>query len=128
MELLKMDESFARRYVNDGFSGGEKKRAEVLQLGILRPQMAVLDETDSGLDIDALRIVAEGVGSLMGPEMGVLIITHYQRILNYIKPDTVHVLFAGRVVKSGGRELAEELEAKGYEWIAKEHGVLEGVS
>lgn len=120
MDLLKMDESFARRYVNDGFSGGEKKRAEVLQLGVLRPQMAVMDETDSGLDIDALRTVAEGVDALMGPDMGVLMITHYQRILNYIKPDFVHVLFAGRIVKSGGRELAEELEAKGYEWIAGE--------
>jgi Fe-S cluster assembly ATP-binding protein len=128
MDLLKMDESFARRYVNDGFSGGEKKRAEVLQLGILRPEMAVLDETDSGLDIDALRTVAEGVSALMGPSMGVLLITHYQRILNYIKPDFVHVLFAGRVVKSGGPELAQELEAKGYEWITKEYGVLEGVS
>jgi len=128
MELLKVDESFARRYVNDGFSGGEKKRAEVLQLGILRPEMAVLDETDSGLDIDALRTVAEGVSALMGPGMGVLLITHYQRILNYIKPDFVHVLFGGRVVKSGGRELAEELEARGYEWIAQEYGVLEGVS
>jgi len=126
MDLLKVDESFARRYVNDGFSGGEKKRAEVLQLGILRPEMAVLDETDSGLDIDALRTVAEGVGALMGPSMGVLLITHYQRILNYIKPDFVHVLFAGRIVKSGGRELAEELEAKGYEWITQEYGVLEG--
>ena len=128
MDLLKVDDSFARRYVNDGFSGGEKKRAEVLQLGILRPEMAVLDETDSGLDIDALRTVAEGVSALTGPSMGVLLITHYQRILNYIKPDFVHVLFAGRVVKSGGRELAEELEAKGYEWITKEYGVLEGVS
>jgi Fe-S cluster assembly ATP-binding protein len=128
MDLLKMDESFARRYVNDGFSGGEKKRAEVLQLGILRPEMAVLDETDSGLDIDALRTVAEGVNALMGPRMGVLVITHYQRILNYIKPDFVHVLFAGRIVKSGGRELAEELEAKGYEWITQEYGVLEGAS
>ena len=127
MDLLKMDESFARRYVNDGFSGGEKKRAEVLQLGILRPEMAVLDETDSGLDIDALRTVAEGVGALMGPGMGVLLITHYQRILNYIKPDFVHVLYAGRIVKSGGRELAEELEAKGYEWITQEYGALEGV-
>lgn len=128
MDLLKMDESFARRYVNDGFSGGEKKRAEVLQLGILRPELAVMDETDSGLDIDALRTVAEGVTALMGPDMGALIITHYQRILNYIKPDFVHVLFGGRVVKSGGRELAEELEAKGYEWIAQEFGVLEGAS
>jgi Fe-S cluster assembly ATP-binding protein len=128
MDLLKMDESFARRYVNDGFSGGEKKRAEVLQLGILRPEMAVLDETDSGLDIDALRTVAEGVSALMGPGMGVLLITHYQRILRYIKPDFIHVLYAGRIVKSGGRELAGELEAKGYEWITKEYGALEGVS
>ena len=128
MDLLKVDDSFARRYVNDGFSGGEKKRAEVLQLGILRPEMAVLDETDSGLDIDALRTVAEGVSALMGPSMGVLLITHYQRILNYIKPDFVHVLYAGRIVKSGGHELAQELEAKGYEWIAQEYGVPEGVS
>jgi len=128
MDLLKVDESFARRYVNDGFSGGEMKRAEVLQLGILRPELAVMDETDSGLDIDALRTVAEGVTALMGPDMGALIITHYQRILNYIKPDFVHVLFGGRIVKSGGRELAQELEAKGYEWIAKEFGVLEGAS
>ncbi len=128
MDLLKMDEAFARRYVNDGFSGGEKKRAEVLQLGILRPQMAVMDETDSGLDIDALRTVAEGVDALMGPEMGILIITHYQRILDYIKPDIVHVLSSGRVVRSGGPDLAKELEAKGYEWIAREHGVAEGVS
>jgi Fe-S cluster assembly ATP-binding protein len=128
MDLLKVDESFARRYVNDGFSGGEMKRAEVLQLGILRPELAVMDETDSGLDIDALRTVAEGVTAFMGPDMGALIITHYQRILNYIKPDFVHVLFGGRIVKSGGRELAEGLEAKGYEWIAKEFGVLEGAS
>ena len=128
MDLLKVDESFARRYVNDGFSGGEKKRAEVLQLGVLRPEMAILDETDSGLDIDALRTVAEGVSALMSPNIGVLIITHYQRILNYIKPDFVHVMFGGRIVKSGGRDLAEELEARGYEWIAKEYGVLEGAS
>lgn len=118
MDLLKMDESFARRYVNEGFSGGEKKRAEVLQMGILRPEMAVLDEADSGLDIDALKTVAEGINALSGPHLGVLIITHYQRILNYIKPDVVHVLVGGRIVKSGGRELAEELEARGYEWIA----------
>jgi Fe-S cluster assembly ATP-binding protein len=128
MDLLKMDESFARRYVNDGFSGGEKKRAEVLQLGILRPELAVMDETDSGLDIDALRTVAEGVTALMGPDMGALIITHYQRILNYIKPEFVHVLFSGRIVKSGGPELSEALEAKGYEWITEEFGALEGVS
>lgn len=118
MDLLKVDESFARRYVNEGFSGGEKKRAEVLQMGILRPEMAVLDEADSGLDIDALKTVAEGINALSGPHLGVLIITHYQRILNYIRPDVVHVLVGGRIVKSGGRELAEELEARGYEWIA----------
>jgi len=128
MDLLKMDESFARRYVNDGFSGGEKKRAEVLQLGILRPELAVMDETDSGLDIDALRTVAAGITALMGPDMGALIITHYQRILNYIKPEFVHVLFSGRIVKSGGPELSEALEAKGYEWITEEFGALEGVS
>ncbi len=124
MDLLKMDEAFARRYVNDGFSGGEKKRAEVLQMGILRPEVAVLDETDSGLDIDALRTVSEGVNALMGPSMGVLLITHYQRILNYIRPDFVHVLYDGRIVKSGGPELAQELEAKGYEWIAQEFAGL----
>jgi Fe-S cluster assembly ATP-binding protein len=128
MDLLKMDESFARRYLNDGFSGGEKKRAEVLQMGVLKPQMAVMDETDSGLDIDALRTVSEGVNALSGPDMGVLIITHYQRILNYIKPQFVHVLFSGRIVKSGGDELARELEAKGYDWITKESAVSEGVA
>lgn len=128
MNLLKMDESFARRYVNDGFSGGEKKRAEVLQLGVLKPDMAVLDETDSGLDIDALRTVSEGVNALSGPNLGMLLITHYQRILNYIKPDFVHVLYGGRIVKSGGHELAQQLEAKGYDWIAKEYSVAEGVA
>jgi Fe-S cluster assembly ATP-binding protein len=128
MDLLKMDESFARRYLNDGFSGGEKKRAEVLQMGVLKPQMAVMDETDSGLDIDALRTVSEGVNALSGPDLGVLIITHYQRILNYIKPQFVHVLFDGRIVKSGGDELARELEAKGYDWITKESTVSEGVA
>jgi len=117
LALLKMDESFARRYVNDGFSGGEKKRAEVLQMSILRPTMAVMDETDSGLDIDALRTVAEGINALRGPEMGILLITHYQRILNYVTPDRVHVLYKGRIVRSGGSELAAELEAKGYDWI-----------
>jgi Fe-S cluster assembly ATP-binding protein len=115
MDLLKMDRDFARRYVNDGFSGGEKKRAEMLQLAMLEPSLAVLDETDSGLDIDALRTVAEGVNELMNPEMGLLLITHYQRLLNYIKPQFVHVLIDGRIVRSGGPELAEELEAKGYE-------------
>jgi Fe-S cluster assembly ATP-binding protein len=117
LALLKMDESFARRYVNDGFSGGEKKRAEILQMGLLRPTMAVMDETDSGLDIDALRTVAEGINALRTPEMGILLITHYQRILNYIKPDRVHVLYRGRIVRSGGSELAAELESKGYDWI-----------
>jgi Fe-S cluster assembly ATP-binding protein len=115
MDLLKMDQEFARRYVNDGFSGGEKKRAEMLQMAMLEPSLAVLDETDSGLDIDALRTVAEGVNRLMNPEMGLLLITHYQRLLNYIKPQFVHVLIDGRIIRSGGPELAEELEAKGYE-------------
>jgi len=117
MALLRMDDSFAGRYINDGFSGGEKKRAEILQMAMLRPEIAVLDETDSGLDIDALRIVAEGVNALSGPELGVLLITHYQRILNYIKPHFVHVLVDGRIVKSGGAELAHELEAQGYDWV-----------
>jgi len=128
LALLKMDESFARRYVNDGFSGGEKKRAEVLQMSLLRPAMAVMDETDSGLDIDALRTVAEGINALRvvpaegegGEKMGILLITHYQRLLNYIKPDMVHVLYRGRMVRSGGSELASELEAKGYDWITNE--------
>lgn len=115
MGLLKMDQEFARRYVNDGFSGGEKKRAEMLQMAMLEPTLAVLDETDSGLDIDALRTVAEGVNALMNPEMGLLLITHYQRLLNYIQPQFVHVLIDGRIVRSGGPELAEELERTGYE-------------
>ena len=117
MALLQMDDSFAGRYINDGFSGGEKKRAEILQMAMLKPEIAVLDETDSGLDIDALRIVAEGVNALSGPDLGVLLITHYQRILNYIKPHFVHVLVDGRIVKSGGAELAHELEAQGYDWV-----------
>ncbi len=120
MDLLKMDQEFARRYVNDGFSGGEKKRAEMLQMAVLEPRMAVLDETDSGLDIDALRTVADGVNRIMNPEMGLLLITHYQRLLNYVKPQFVHVLIEGRVVKSGGPELAEELEAHGYEQFETE--------
>jgi Fe-S cluster assembly ATP-binding protein len=115
MDTLKVDQDFARRYVNDGFSGGEKKRAEMLQMAMLQPAMAVLDETDSGLDIDALRTVAEGVNALMNPEMGLLLITHYQRLLNYIKPQFVHVLIDGRIVRSGGPELAEELEVTGYD-------------
>ena len=115
MDVLKVDQDFARRYVNDGFSGGEKKRAEMLQMSMLQPSMAVLDETDSGLDIDALRTVAEGVNALMNDEMGLLLITHYQRLLNYIKPQFVHVLIDGRIVRSGGPELAEELELTGYD-------------
>ena len=126
MGVLEMDRSFADRYVNEGFSGGEKKRNEILQMAVLEPALAVLDETDSGLDIDALRIVAGGINALSGPHMGILLITHYQRILNYIQPDFVHVLIDGRVVRSGGPGLAAELEAKGYEDLRKE--VLEGVS
>jgi Fe-S cluster assembly ATP-binding protein len=117
MAMLKMDASFAGRYLNDGFSGGEKKRAEILQMATLEPKIAILDETDSGLDIDALRIVSEGVNALRGPELGVLVITHYQRILNYIKPDFVHVMFGGRIVESGGADLALKLEEEGYDWV-----------
>jgi Fe-S cluster assembly ATP-binding protein len=120
MELMNIPREFSSRYVNDGFSGGEKKRLEILQLAMLRPQMAVLDETDSGLDIDALRVVAEGVNRFAGPEMGTLIITHYQRILHLIEPDRVHVMFDGRIVKEGGPELVTELEEKGYGWITQE--------
>jgi len=120
LDMLKMDPSFVRRYVNEGFSGGEKKRAEVLQLAMLRPELAVLDETDSGLDIDALRTVAEGINAIRGPEMGVLLVTHYQRMLDYVKPDVVHVLYQGRIVKTGGPELALELEKQGYDWITRE--------
>jgi Fe-S cluster assembly ATP-binding protein len=120
LDLLKMDPEFVRRYVNEGFSGGEKKRAEMLQMALLQPEMAILDETDSGLDIDALRTVAEGINALRRPEMGMLLITHYQRILNYVLPDVVHVLHAGRIVKTGGPELAHELERQGYDWIIKE--------
>jgi Fe-S cluster assembly ATP-binding protein len=115
MKLLDVDQDFARRYVNDGFSGGEKKRAEMLQMAVLQPSMAILDETDSGLDIDALRTVAEGVNALMHPGMGLLLITHYQRLLNYIKPQFVHVLVGGRIARSGGPELALELEESGYD-------------
>jgi Fe-S cluster assembly ATP-binding protein len=117
-----MDEAFASRYVNDGFSGGEKKRLEMLQMAVLEPEMAILDETDSGLDIDALRIVAEGVNAMLNPAMGVLLITHYQRLLNYIKPDVVHVLALGRIVKTGGRDLALRLEEEGYGPILREAG------
>ena len=124
MALLRMDESFATRYVNEGVSGGEKKRLEMLQMAVLEPEFAILDETDSGLDIDALRIVAKGVRGLVGPEMGALVITHYQRILNYVSPDHVHVFVNGRIVQSGGPELAHKLEAEGYDaFIPKEEGV-----
>ena len=121
MDLLKMDYSFAGRYLNDGFSGGEKKRAEILQMAVLRPEIAILDETDSGLDIDALRIVSEGVNALRGPELGVLVITHYQRILNYIKPDYVHIMLGGRIVESGGSDLALHLEEHGYDWVREKY-------
>jgi len=124
--LLKMDESMLTRYLNEGFSGGEKKRAEILQMAVLQPRFAVLDETDSGLDIDALRIVADGVNAQRNGELGVLLITHYQRLLNYIKPDYVHVLVNGRIVKEGGPELALELEEKGYEQIINEYGDGDG--
>ena len=120
MAVLKMDETFARRYVNEGFSGGEKKRAEILQMSLLQPSMAIMDETDSGLDIDALRTVSDGINTLRNAEMSILLITHYQRMLNYVTPDRVHVLYRGRIVRSGGPELAHELEAKGYDWITSE--------
>jgi Fe-S cluster assembly ATP-binding protein len=121
MAMLKMDQTFAGRYLNDGFSGGEKKRAEILQMATLKPEIAILDETDSGLDIDALRIVSEGVNTLMSEDLGVLVITHYQRLLNYIKPDYVHVMLDGRIVESGDAELALHLEEKGYEWIREKY-------
>lgn len=121
MDLLKMDHSFAGRYLNEGFSGGEKKRAEILQMAALRPEIAILDETDSGLDIDALRIVSDGVNALKGPELGVLVITHYQRILNYIKPDFVHIMLGGRIVESGGSDLATHLEEHGYDWVREKY-------
>ena len=117
MEMLKMDQAFAGRYLNEGFSGGEKKRAEILQMATLKPEIAILDETDSGLDIDALRVVSDGVNALMGPDLGVVVITHYQRLLNYIKPNFVHVMIGGRIVESGGPDLALTLEERGYDWI-----------
>jgi Fe-S cluster assembly ATP-binding protein len=122
MDMLKMDHSFAGRYLNEGFSGGEKKRAEVLQMAALQPEIAVMDETDSGLDIDALRIVSEGVNTLRGPKVGVLVITHYQRILNYIKPEFVHIMMGGRIVETGGAELALHLEEHGYDWLREKNG------
>ena len=121
MDLLEMDHRFAGRYLNEGFSGGEKKRAEILQMAVLQPEIAILDETDSGLDIDALRIVSEGVNALRGSELGVLVITHYQRILNYIKPDIVHIMLDGRIVESGGADLALHLEEHGYDWVREKY-------
>lgn len=120
MKLLKMDESLINRPVNEGFSGGEKKRNEIFQMAVLEPRLAILDETDSGLDIDALRVVADGVNSLRSPERAFIIVTHYQRMLNYIEPDFVHVLYKGRIVKSGDKSLAHELEAQGYSWLEEE--------
>lgn len=119
MDLLKMDKEFARRYLNEGFSGGEKKRAEILQMALLEPKVAILDETDSGLDIDALKIVSDGVNSLLSPERAFIVITHYQRILNYIQPDYVHIMVNGQIIESGGPELATRLEAEGYDNIMK---------
>jgi Fe-S cluster assembly ATP-binding protein len=124
MDLLKIDRKFTSRSVNEGFSGGEKKRCEILQMAMLEPKMAVMDETDSGLDIDALRIVSEGVNALRGPGLGVLMITHYQRLLTYIVPDFVHVMYDGRIVKSGDKSLALELEARGYDWVKQELAAL----
>ena len=121
MDLLKMDYSFGGRYLNEGFSGGEKKRAEILQMAVLTPRFAILDETDSGLDIDALRIVSEGVNTLSGPDLGILLITHYQRMLNYIHPHFVHVMFDGQIVESGGAELAMHLEEHGYDWVREKY-------
>ncbi len=120
MDLLRIDRKFTSRAVNDGFSGGEKKRCEILQMAMLEPKFALMDETDSGLDIDALRIVAEGVNAMRGPNLGMLMITHYQRLLDYIVPDFVHVMWDGRIVRSGEKDLALELEAKGYDWVKKE--------
>ena len=127
MALLRMDPSFASRYVNEGFSGGEKKRLEMLQMSMLSPRLAILDETDSGLDIDALRTVAEGINASLSPEMGVLMITHYQRMLNYVSPQFVHVLMDGRIVMSGGEELSHQLEAIGYDWVREQVGLPVGV-
>jgi Fe-S cluster assembly ATP-binding protein len=127
LAMLRMDESFVTRYVNEGFSGGEKKRLEMLQMAMIEPQMAILDETDSGLDIDALRVVADGVNAMLNPNLGVLLITHYQRLLNYITPDFVHVLAMGRIVKSGGKDLALRLEEQGYGPILREAGLAPDV-
>ncbi|HQA28848.1 MAG TPA: Fe-S cluster assembly ATPase SufC [Brevefilum fermentans] len=123
MDMVEMEYAFGGRYLNEGFSGGEKKRTEILQLALLEPTFAILDETDSGLDIDAIRIVSEGVNTLKGPNMGVIVITHYQRILNYLNPDFVHVMFDGRIVESGGEQLALLLEEHGYDWVREKYGL-----
>ncbi len=125
MDEFHVDRSFAKRYLNEGFSGGEKKRVEILQMAMLQPKIAIMDETDSGLDIDALRVVSDGVNKLSGPGLGILLITHYQRILNYVQPNYVHVFYDGRIVMSGGPELAHELEQKGYQWVKDEFGEAE---
>ena len=128
LRVLAIDDSFATRYVNDGFSGGEKKRLEILQMMLLKPSVAVLDETDSGLDIDALQIVANGINQYCTRETTVLMVTHYQRMLNYVKPDLVHIFMGGRFVKTGGPELALELEERGYDWVEKEAGIITGAN
>jgi Fe-S cluster assembly ATP-binding protein len=125
MDFMEMDQNFINRSLNEGFSGGEKKRMEVLQMLMLKPSLALLDETDSGLDIDALKVVAKGVNRLRGPDFGALIITHYQRILTQIVPDFVHIMYKGRIVTSGGKELVEVLESKGYDWIREQYGIEE---
>lgn len=128
MDEFHVDRAFAKRYLNEGFSGGEKKRAEILQMAMLQPKIAIMDETDSGLDIDALRVVSDGVNKLAGPNLGILLITHYQRILNYVKPDFIHVFYNGRIVMSGGPEIAYDLEEKGYQWIKEQFGESELVT
>jgi Fe-S cluster assembly ATP-binding protein len=125
MDFLEMDQNFINRYLNEGFSGGEKKRMEIVQLLLLKPRFAVLDETDSGLDIDALKTVAKGVNHLRGEQFGALIITHYQRILNHVKPDHVHIMYQGRIVASGGNDLVEALEERGYDWVRERYGIEE---
>ena len=125
MDFMEMDQAFINRYLNQGFSGGEKKRKEVLQMLMLKPSLAIMDETDSGLDIDALKVVARGVNRLRGPEFGALIITHYQRLLTHIVPDFVHIMYKGRIVTSGGKELVEVLESRGYDWIKEQYGIEE---
>jgi Fe-S cluster assembly ATP-binding protein len=124
MSDLQMDPKFASRYLNEGFSGGEKKRAEILQLATLEPKIAILDETDSGLDIDALRVVASGVNQLIGPNLGVLVITHYEQFLNYIKPEFVHIMYEGHIVEEGGFELAEKIQGQGYDWVAEKYAAV----